>query len=98
MHLISDKVAQKKVAGWFASNPQAVTEETKWIEKRLAIVYAGHTYLVQKEQIFQCTHCGHYDPKWDTTEVLRFFREVFGVEPTEIEIECSIPKGSLNES
>ncbi len=92
MHFISDKVAQSRIAGWFASNPQPVTEQTTWTEKRLAIEYGGHTYLVQKEQVFQCTHCGHFDPKWDTTEVLRFFQEVLGIKPIEIEIECFISK------
>ncbi len=92
MHFVSDTVAQKRVAAWFSSNPQPVTSGVTWTEKRLAIEYGGHTYLVQQGQVFQCAHCGHFDPKWETTEVLRFFEEVLGIKPIEIEIECSLPK------
>jgi hypothetical protein len=61
-----------------------------WTETRLVIDYAGHTFIVANGQIFQCAHCGHYDPEWNATEVLTYFKDVLGIKPYEIEVTCSV--------
>lgn len=88
-HLISDKVAQARVANWLAT-AAPVEKNPTWIEKRQAIVFGDHTYLLEKGQIFQCGHCGHYDPKWVVTEVLAYFEQTFGIKPIEIDVTCSV--------
>lgn len=88
-HLVSSEVSKARVSKWMLE-AKPVTPTSTWIERRLAIEFGGHTYLVTNGQVFQCAHCGHYDPEWKATEVLRFFDEMFGVKPTEIEIVCSV--------
>lgn len=93
-HLVSTDVAKARIAKWFLE-AKPIDINPTWTERRQAIEYGGHTYLIANGQIFQCAHCGHYDPQWSVHEVLTFFREVLGVKPTEIEITCTIdPKGS----
>lgn len=87
--LISSDVAQSRFTRWLVQ-AQPIKKETTWTERRMAIEYGGHTYLVENDQIFQCAHCGHYDPQWRTTEILNFFEENFGIKPREIEITCSV--------
>jgi hypothetical protein len=67
-----------------------LVERPNWSEQRLAVDFGGHTYIVNSGQIFQCAHCGHYDPKWSVTEVLDFLKEIYGVKPYEIEVFCSV--------
>lgn len=89
-HLISTDVAKSRIAGWIASNPIPVETGNSWTEKRLAIEFGGHLYIVENGQVFQCAHCGHYDPQWKSTEILTYFDELFGIKPVEIEIVCSV--------
>ena len=88
-HLVSKVVSQERIARWFAQ-AKPVSEKTTWTEKRLAIVLGEHTYIVQNNQVFQCAHCGHYDPDWSASEILAFVAENFGVKPIEIEITCTV--------
>lgn len=81
-------VSRKRIARWMA---QAIPVQTRptWIEKRLAIDVGEHTYIISNGQIFECGHCGHYDPEWNATEVLRYL-EGMGNKAYEIEVECSV--------
>jgi hypothetical protein len=88
-HIVSKKITEERIAKW-AANAQPITKATLWTEKRLAIAFGGHMYLLANGQVFQCAHCGHYDPEWSAHEVLGFFKEHFGAKLVEIEIECSI--------
>jgi|ERR1043165_5569895 hypothetical protein len=88
-HLVSTDVAKARLAKWLMK-AQPVSPEVTWTERRMAIKFGGHTYLVEKDQIFQCAHCGRFDPQWNTTEVLNFFFENFDVKPEEIEVVCSV--------
>lgn len=82
-------LTRKRVANWLV-DAKPLTEITTWTEQRLVIDFGGHTYIVSDGQIFQCAHCGHYDPKWSVTEVLSFFKETFGIKPYEIEVTCTV--------
>lgn len=88
-HLISLEITKARIAKWIMK-AQPIDKNPTWTERRLAIEFGGHTYLVGNGQVFQCAHCGHYDPEWSATEVLTFFEETFGVKPQEIEITCSV--------
>jgi hypothetical protein len=88
MHLVSSEVTKSRIAKWLM-NATPVDKSPTWTERRMAIEFGGHTYLVVNGQVFQCAHCGHYDPEWSATEVLRFFEETFGIKPHEIEITCT---------
>lgn len=88
-HLISSEVTKKRIAQWFLQ-AKPVKKGTTWTERRQAIEFGGHTYLIQDDQIFACAHCGTLDPQWKSVEVLRYFEENFGIKPHEIEITCSI--------
>lgn len=80
---------RKRITKWIES-AKPVDTNPVWTEKRLAIDFGGHTFIITNGQIFQCAHCGHYDPEWNATEVLTFFSENFGVKPYEIEVTCSV--------
>lgn len=88
-HMISSEVEKARVAKWIL-NATSISKSPTWTEKRLAIEFGGHTYLVTNDQVFQCAHCGHYDPQWSAVGVLSFFEETFGIKPFEIEITCNI--------
>lgn len=94
-HLVSNSVTQARIAKWLDS-ATSVTKNPTWTERRQAIEFGGHTYLVSNGQVFQCAHCGHYDPEWKSTEVLNWFEENFNKKPIEIEITCTVatPDGS----
>jgi hypothetical protein len=90
-HIISSKLAKTRVAKWLATEGQhPKLPGVSWTETRQALIYDGHTYLVSSGQVFQCGHCGHWDPDWVAHEVLDFFKETFGVKPVEIEITCTL--------
>jgi hypothetical protein len=86
--ITSDLIAQKRIGEWVLS-AHNVTEVSTWTEKRQAIQVGAHTYLVSEGQVFQCAHCGHYDPKWKVQEVLKFFEETMGIKPIEITVTCT---------
>jgi len=88
-YLISSDVEKARFNKWLMQ-AKPITQQTTWTERRLAIEFEGHVYLVANDQIFQCAHCGHYDPQWSVTGVLNFFEENFGIKPVEIEITCSV--------
>lgn len=89
-HIISSDVALKRIAQW-TMQATPLKPNVTWTERRMAIEFGGHTYLVSNGQVFQCAHCGHYDPEWRATEVLNWFEEIMGIKPHEIEIVCSLP-------
>lgn len=89
MSLSREEITRKRVAKWILEAKPIQTQPT-WTEKRLAIDIGEHTYIVNNGQVFQCAHCGHYDPEWSATEVLTFFSEQFGVKPYEITVTCSV--------
>jgi len=80
---------RKRIAKW-VMDAQPVDAKPTWVERRLAIDFGEHTYIVNNGQIFQCAHCGHYDPEWSASEVLTFFKDMFGIKPYEIEVDCSV--------
>jgi hypothetical protein len=88
-HIVSSNVSKARVSKWIME-AKPVDVVPTWTERRLAIEFGGHTYLVANGQVFQCAHCGRYDPEWRAQEVLEFFEENFGIKPHEIEITCSI--------
>lgn len=88
-HLVSSEVSKARVAKWI-EQAQPVNLNPTWTEKRQVLQFGPHTYLIEQGQVFQCAHCGHYDPSWSTTEVLNFFEVNFGIKPTEITVTCSI--------
>jgi len=81
------EITRKRIAKWIESAKPAKSE---WTERRQAIVFGGHTYILSNGQVFQCAHCGHYDPEWNVTEVLAFFKSNFNIDPIEIEVTCSV--------
>lgn len=87
-HIVSSDISKVRVARWLM---EAKPVTPTWTERRLAIEFGGHTYLVVNGQVYQCAHCGHYDPEWSAHEVLSYFEENFGIKPHEIEINCSLP-------
>lgn len=96
-HLISTDVAKSRLAQWLMK-AQPVKPNVTWTERRMAIKFGGHTYLVENDQVFQCAHCGRYDPQWKTTEVLNFFLENFDVKPEEIEVTCSVAEVEVEDA
>jgi hypothetical protein len=87
-HLVSTEVSKARVSRWL-EQAQPVSKNPIWTESRMAIEFGEHVYLITNGQVFQCAHCGHYDPEWSTIEVLAFFEEL-GIKPHEIEITCSV--------
>lgn len=81
-------LTRRRIANWVLQ-AKPVKEKETWKEKRLVIDFQGHTYFVSNDQIFQCAHCGHYDPQWSITEVLAFFK-LMGIKPREVEVTCTI--------
>ncbi len=90
-HIVSSAISQQRVARWIEQAKDVESHPT-WTEKRLAIQYADHTYILGSGQVFVCSHCGTYDPEWTATEVIQFFNDVFGIKPTEIEVTVSVAK------
>jgi hypothetical protein len=95
-HIISSKVSKNRISEWFLQ-ASPVTSESTWTEKRRAVTVGEHTFLVEKEQIFQCLHCGTYDPQWSSVEVLTWLQENFGVKPFDLEVTCSVAGPILKE-
>lgn len=89
MAISPEEVTRKRIANWILQ-ASPIDVNIEWTEKRRAIDYGGHTYLVDNGQVFQCAHCGQYDPEWTATEVLIFFKNTFGIEPYEIEVTCTV--------
>lgn len=89
MHLVSADVAQARVAKWFME-AKPVEQNPTWTERRLAIVFGEHTYLLVADQVFQCNHCGWYDPHKSAQEVIKYFKEKFNISPIEINVTCSV--------
>lgn len=83
------EITRERIAKW-VNSARPITEKPTWTEQRLVIDFGGHTYIVNNGQVFQCAHCGHYDPEWTTTEVLTYFKNTFGIVPREIEITCTV--------
>lgn len=83
------EITRKRIAKWMNS-ATPIKENPTWTEKRLVIDFGEHTYIVANGQVFQCGHCGQYDPEWSAGEVLSYFRENFGIKPYEIEVTCSV--------
>ena len=88
-HLVSSEVTKARVAKWLMET-QPTDKKPTWVERRLAIEFGEHTYILGTDQVFQCAHCGRYDPDWTSTMVIKFFEETFGIKPIEIEITCSV--------
>lgn len=82
-------VTRTRVTKWILES-KPVSPGSTWTERRQAIVFGGHTFLIGNGQVFQCGHCGAFDPEWTATEVLQYFKEKHNVDPIEIEITCSV--------
>lgn len=91
MKITEAEITRRRVTKWIET-AKPITAQPVWTETRLAIDFGGHTYIVNNGQIFQCAHCGHYDPEWSATEVLTFFAETFGIKPYEIDVVCTVAK------
>lgn len=89
MQLTPSEIMRRRVNKWIME-AKPVDEKPTWTERRLAIDFGEHTYIVSNGQIYQCVHCGHFDPAWSVTEVLTYFKDTFGVKPYEIEVTCSV--------
>jgi len=89
MKFAPSDIARKRFAKWMISTKSIQTNPV-WTEKRLAIDFGEHTYIIGNGQIFQCAHCGAFDPEWSATEVLTFFKDNLGIRPYEIEVVCSV--------
>jgi len=83
------EVAKKRINKWIMET-QPVDIKQTWTERRLAIDFGGHTFIVTNGQIYQCVHCGVFDPEWNATEILTFFKDNFGIKPRGIDIVCSV--------
>lgn len=81
-------VTRMRIAKWM-DQATPISKRPTWTEQRLVIDFGGHTYPVTNGQVFQCAHCGHYDPEWSATEVLEFF-EKLGHKPYEITVNVSV--------
>lgn len=88
-HSNESDITRKRIAKW-VSETEPVNKNPTWIERRQAIDFGGQTYIITNGQVFQCAHCGTYDPQWTATEILAFFKDKFGIEPYEIEVTCSV--------
>jgi hypothetical protein len=88
-------VTQQRISKWIEST-KSVNEVSTWTEIRQAIVIGEHTYILSNGQVFQCGHCGRFDPEWSVTEVIAFFKATFNVDPIEIEVTCSVAIPSVN--
>lgn len=86
--LVLTDVMRQRVAKWMNSAKPLDTNPT-WIERRPAMEFGGHIYPIANGQVFQCAHCGHFDPEWSATEVLQFFERI-GAKPIEIEVVCTV--------
>ena len=83
------EVTRKRIVKWLMQAKPIEVNPT-WTERRQAIVIGGHTYIVAHGQVFQCAHCGHFDPEWNATEVLAYAKEMFNAEPFDIEVTCTV--------
>lgn len=91
-HIVSSNIAKARTARWLMT-VQPLDIQSTWTETRLVIEFGGHVYPVTNGQVFQCAHCGNFDPEWKAHEVLSMFEEMYGIKPHEVEITCSyIPK------
>ena len=88
-YLVSTDIEKARIANWIMQ-AKAVDKNPTWTERRQAIEFGGHTYLVSNGQVFQCAHCGHYDPEWSAVKVIEFFQEHMNGKLVEIEITCSV--------
>ncbi len=88
-HIVSSEVTKARVSKWLME-AQPVSKKSTWVERRLAIEFGEHTYILGNSQVFQCAHCGAFDPEWSVTEVLNLFESNFGIKPKEIEIVCTV--------
>lgn len=86
-------ITRKRIAKWISSAKPLDSSPT-WTERRLAIDIGGHTYIVTNGQVFQCAHCGTFDPEWSATEVLTYFKDNFGIKPYEIEVTCTVARST----
>lgn len=85
---LPSEATRKRIAKWMMSATPVDTQPV-WIEHRQAIDFGGHTFIITNGQVFQCAHCGHYDPEWNATEVLQYFASL-GIKPYDIAITCSV--------
>jgi hypothetical protein len=92
-HFNNSEITKQRISKWMV-NAKPIDKTPTWTEKRLAIVFGAHTYIIGNGQIFQCGHCGHYDPEWSATEVISWFKENFNIDPIEIEVTCSVAEVS----
>ena len=81
-------LSRRRIAQWIMQAKPLKKEET-WTETRLAVDFNGHTYLLSNDQIFQCSRCGHHDPRWSVVEIIAFFK-LMGIKPREVEVTCKI--------
>jgi len=88
-HLSPSEVTKRRITKWL-TEAKPVNSHPVWVEYRQAIDVGDCTYIISNGQVFQCAHCGQYDPEWSATEVLQFFKEVMGIYPYEIEVTCSV--------
>lgn len=88
-HVSLTDITRKRIAKWIETAKPVQTNPT-WTERRQAIDFGGHTYIINNGQVFQCAHCGTFDPEWNATEVLSFFQETFGIKSYDIEVVCSV--------
>jgi hypothetical protein len=86
--LVSSAISAKRVAKWI-ENAKPLNDNPTWTERRLAIEFGAHTFILGTGQVFQCGHCGYFDPEWSATEVINFFQDKFGIKPHEIEVTCT---------
>lgn len=88
-NLSPSDVERQKINRWIL-NAKSLADQPVWTERRLAIDFGGHTYIVNNGQIFQCAHCGHFDPEWSASKVLSYFYDFFGIKPYEIDVVCTV--------
>lgn len=87
--LTSPLITQVRISKWLMQ-AKPLSQVKTWTEKRLAIQFEEHTYILSQGQVFQCAHCGAYDPEVTASAVIEFFRENFGIKPIEIEVTVSV--------
>ncbi len=89
-HFTSSEVSHRRLTKWLIeANNNSITKNPTWTETRQVIDFGGHTFLLNKGQVFQCAHCGFYDPEWVITEVLEYFATL-GIKPYDITVTVSI--------
>ena len=88
-HHKSPAITQQRISKWLMQ-AKSVEQNPTWTETRQAIQFGEHTYILNKNQVFVCGHCGSFDPEWSATEVIDFFRDMYGIKPTEITVQVSV--------